>query len=78
MIRLIRITGFLMIAAGAVVAASWLIKPLRLFWPWLMLLPLPIRIGVGIAAFGLLLLIGSLLHERFEEREQDRELRREE
>ncbi len=78
MIRLIRIMGFLMIAAGAVVAATWLIKPLRLIWPWLKQLPLPIQIGLGIAAFGMMLLIGSLLWERFEEREQDRELRREE
>lgn len=77
MIRLIRITGFLMIAAGATVAATWLIKPLRLIWPWLVQLPLPIQIGIGIAAFGLLLLIGSLLWERFGEREQDRQLRRE-
>ena len=74
MIRLIRILGFLMIGAGAVIIIVWLIKPLRVVWPWLLQLPLPIRIGVCAAAAGLLLLLGTLLWERFEERESDREL----
>ena len=36
MIRLVRITGMLMIAAGVVVVGLWAIKPLRAVWPWLM------------------------------------------
>ena len=42
MIRLLRILGFLMIVAGAVVLLTWLIKPLRMVWPWLMALSLPL------------------------------------
>ncbi len=74
MIRLIRIMGFLLIAAGAVVVLVWFIKPLQLVWPWLERLPWPIKIGFGGAAVGFLLLLGSLLWERFEDREKDRGL----
>lgn len=74
MIRLIRILGFLLIGAGAVVLLSWFITPLRALWPWLRALPLPIQIGFGVAATGLLLLLGSLIWERLEEREKDRDL----
>lgn len=75
MIRLIRILGFLLLAAGAIVILTWMIKPLQVIWPWLLALPLAIRIGVTIAASGLIILFGSLIWERIEEREQDRRLR---
>ena len=74
MIRLVRILGFLLILAGAIVVLTWLIEPLREIWPWLKSLPLPIRIGFGMAAVGLLLLLGSLVWERIEEREHDKSL----
>ena len=74
MIRLVRILGFLLILAGAIVVLTWLIEPLREIWPWLQSLPLPIRIGFGMAAVGLLLLLGSLVWERIEEREHDKSL----
>ncbi len=74
MIRLIRIMGFLLIVAGAVVIATWMIKPLRLIWPWLGDLPWQIKIGLGAAAVGLLILVGSLIWERMEDREQDKKL----
>ena len=76
--RLVRITGFLLIVAGVIVTLTWFIEPLREVWPWLLELPLPIRVGVILAAIGLLLLAGSLLWERWEERDQDRLLREEE
>ncbi|HUT24026.1 MAG TPA: hypothetical protein VM492_06780 [Sumerlaeia bacterium] len=75
MIRLIRIFGFLLIAAGGVVLLTWLVKPLRFLWPWLRALPWPIQLGLAAAAAGFLLLLASLIWERFEEREQDRSLR---
>jgi drug/metabolite transporter superfamily protein YnfA len=78
MIRLVRITGFLLIAAGTIVVLTWFIEPLRQIWPWLLELPLPIRIGVVMAAFGILLLVGSLLWERWEDRENDRSLLKDE
>ena len=74
MIRLLRILGFLMIAAGATVLLTWLIKPLRMVWPWLTALPLPIQIGIGVASAGFLLLMGTLIWERWAEREHDRSL----
>lgn len=76
--RLVRLTGFLLIVAGVIVTLTWFIEPLREVWPWLLDLPLPIRVGVILAAVGLLLLAGSLLWERWEERDQDRLLREEE
>lgn len=75
MIRLIRVFGFLMMAAGAVILFSYLIPPIRALWPLFLKLPLPIQIGVGAAAVGFLLLMATLLWERWEEREQDKELR---
>ena len=74
MIRLIRIVGFLLVAAGAAVLLAWLIKPLRYVWPALRQLPWPIQLGVGIAAVGFLIVIGSLIWERMEERPLDRSL----
>ena len=74
MIRLVRILGILMVAAGAVVLLTWFIEPLRELWPWLRQLPMPIQIGLALAGLGLLTLLGSLIWERWEERENDRSL----
>ena len=74
MIRLIRILGFLLIAGGAISAATWLIKPLRFLWPWLQQLPLAIQIGIGAAIVGFLMLVGSLIWERFEDHDQEKHL----
>ena len=54
---------------------TWLIEPLRAVWPMLRQLPVPIQIGIALAAAGLLLLLGTLIWERIDERERDRELR---
>jgi len=75
MTRLVRITGFLLIIAGAIVFLTYFIEPLREVWPWLLELPLPIRIGLMLAGIGLLILMGSLIWERWEERELDKSLR---
>ena len=74
MIRSVRIAGFLFIVAGAIVILTQLIEPLRQIWPWLRQLPLPIQIGFGLAALGLLILMGSLIYERIDERAKDRKL----
>ena len=74
MIRLIRILGVLMMAAGVIILLAWFIKPLRAIWPWLLKLPWPIQVGLTAAATGFLLLLGSLIWERLEEREKDRRL----
>lgn len=74
MIRLVRITGFLLIGTGALLVLSYLIEPLRELWTLVYELPLPIRIGLVMAAVGFLVLLGSLLWERYEDRENDRSL----
>ena len=74
MIRLIRLIGWLMIVAGALALLTWLIEPLRFIWRALLALPLPMQIGLGAALAGLLLLLGSLLWERLEDRKTDRNL----
>ena len=74
MIRLIRIVGFLLIASGAVMLLTWAIEPLRFLWPWIRALPLPIQFGMAAAALGLLLLLGTVIWERLEDRSQDSDL----
>jgi hypothetical protein len=74
MTQLLRITGFLLIVAGAIVVLTWLIEPLRQIWPWLLQLPIPIRIGFGLAGVGLVVILASLIWERWNEREEDRSL----
>jgi hypothetical protein len=74
MIRLVRITGFLMVVAGALVILTWLIEPLRHIWPYLRSLPWPIQLGLGMAAIGIVVVMGTLIWERLEERESDRDL----
>jgi len=63
MIKLLRIVGFLLIAAGLLLAASWFIEPLRQLWPLLLDLPLPIRIGLIVAGIGLLVVFATVVHD---------------
>ena len=74
MIRVIRIAGFLLMAAGVVVLLTWVIEPLRALWPWLMRLPLPVKIGMAGVVIGLIFLFASLLAERYEDRQADQSL----
>jgi len=60
----IRIVGFLMIVLGALLAASWLIDPLRHLWPMLLALPLAMRIGLAISGIGLLVVLATVIHDR--------------
>ena len=74
MIRLVRVVGFLLIGAGAVVLLSYLFEPLRQVWAALLTLPWPVKLGLGAAALGLILILGSMIWERIEERDSDRDL----
>ena len=65
--RLVRITG-------ALVILTLLIEPLRQIWPFLRSLPWPIQLGLAMAAIGLVVVMGTLIWERLEERESDRSL----
>ena len=64
MAEILRVIGILMMLVGALIAGTWFIEPLRQLWPLLFDLPLPIRIGLGVAATGLLVVFGTVLHER--------------
>ena len=78
MIRLIRIMGVMLIVAGALAILSWFIEPLREAWPfvyeWFVSLPIAIRVGLIIAAIGFLLLFGSVIWERIEDRKTEENL----
>lgn len=64
MIKVLQLTGFLMIIAGTLLAASWFIDPLRQLWPLFLALPLPIRIGLVVAGIGLLVVFATVIHDR--------------
>jgi len=74
MTGLLRITGFLLILAGAVIVLTWFIEPLRKIWPYLLQMPLPLRIGFSVAGVGLIVIMATLIWERWNEREDDRDL----
>jgi len=75
MIRTVRIIGALLMGAGVLVILTWLIKPLREFWPllidWFRTLPMPIQLGLVLAAVGFLILFSSLVVERIEDRKKE-------
>ena len=73
-IKLVLVLFLLFLGIGAVLILTWFIEPLRELWPLIHELPLVIRIGLAMAAVGLLILLGSLLWERYEDRENDRSL----
>ena len=75
MIRLVRILGFLLIAVGAIILLSYLIEPLRAIWPWFRSLDWPIQVGLGLAAVGLLVLLASVIWERWEDYEKERKIK---
>ena len=74
MIRLIRIFGFLLIAAGALVLFSYVFVPLQALWLVFFQLPWPVQVGIGVAVAGGLLLVGSVIWERLEDLDKDRSL----
>lgn len=66
MIDVLRITGWLMMALGALLIGSWFIAPLRELWPLLLSLPMPVRIGLVVAAAGLLVVFATVVQERLQ------------
>lgn len=78
MIQLVRIFGVVLIVAGVITILTWLIKPLRDLLPFLLdgfrELPIAIQIGLVLASIGFLLLVGSLIWERIEDRKKEKNL----
>ena len=81
MIRMVRILGVMLMIVGGLVILTWFIKPLRQIWPQLIqafqTLPIAIQIGLVIAVVGFLLLFGSLVWERIEDRAKEQDLLKE-
>ena len=75
MTDLMRKLGVGLMILGAALVAVWAIRPIELVWPWIRGLPLPLRLGVVAAAVGIAVLLGSLIYERFKERDGDKDLR---
>lgn len=75
MIRFTRVLGYLFSAVGILALLFWMIKPLRAVWPYLLALPWPIRLGLATLLLGFLLVMASLIAERFEESGDDEALR---
>ncbi len=79
MTRLLRIIGVVLIVSGVLVILSWLIEPLRQVVPllidWFGTLPAAMQIGLGLAAVGFLILFGSIVWERLEDKKQEENLR---
>ena len=75
MIQFVRIMGGVLIGVGVVVILTWLIKPLREAWPFLIdgfrSLPMAVQIGLIIAAIGFVLLLSSIIWERLEDRKRE-------
>lgn len=75
MIRTVRVIGAMLMVIGAVVILTWLIKPLRQLWPylieWFRTLPGAIQLGLVLAAVGFLILFSSLVVERLEDRKKE-------
>ena len=53
---------------------AYVFEPLRALWPMLLALPWPIKLGLGASVLGLILILGSMIWERIEERENDKDL----
>ncbi|MDJ0653933.1 MAG: hypothetical protein QNJ40_07260 [Xanthomonadales bacterium] len=75
MIQLLRILGILLVLAGALVLITWVIEPIRKLWPLLLTLPTPVLIGIVVAFVGIVLVLASLIWERWQERDADKQLR---
>ncbi len=75
MIRLVRILGVVLMAAGVIVILTWLIEPLRELLPAIVdgfrSLPITIQIGLTLAAIGFLLLFATVVWERIEDRKSE-------
>ena len=78
MIRLVRILGVGLMVVGSLAILSWMIKPLRDVWPMIIdsfrAMPIAIQIGLILAAIGFVLLFGSIIWERLEDRKTETNL----
>ena len=62
--RHLRIVGLVMIGLGALILATYVLKPLNLVWAWFRAMPVPLQVGIAVAGIGLFVLMISLVAEK--------------
>jgi polyferredoxin len=75
MTKKLRLLGVTFIAVGIILFFAYLIPSFRALWPLFRTLPVPLQVGTGVLFSGGVLVIISLVIERFEHRDYDRHLR---
>ena len=53
-----------MIGLGALILATYILKPLNLAWAWFRAMPVPLQVGIAVAGIGLFVLMISLVAEK--------------
>ena len=71
----LRTLGAAMIGIGILVFLSYFLDPLRAALEWFQYLPMPLQIGSIVAGIGLVILVISLLRERWKDRHDDAALK---
>ena len=71
----LRTIGVAMIGIGILVFLSYFLDPLRAALEWFQFLPMPLQIGSVVAGIGLIVLLVSLLQERWIDRHDDAALK---
>ena len=75
MVRAIRIAGVAFMVCGAILVITYTISPLRFLWRWFLWMDVPLQIGTAVAGVGLVILLTTMLFERFALRSYDKELK---
>ena len=79
-VRWTRFAGFVLVVAGVLVLATYLLskiwEPLQHLWPWFRQLDGPIQFGLGAAAIGAVILICSVVWERWQDWHKEKELQK--
>ncbi|MDX1740805.1 MAG: hypothetical protein R3178_05900 [Rhodothermales bacterium] len=74
MARHLRLIGIAMMGLGALMLVGYFVTPVRLAWAWFRTAPVPVQIGVGIAAIGLIILMVSLVAEKWRDDRREGDL----
>ena len=74
MTRQLRTLGGAICVLGLLALLAYAVPPLRAVWPWFIALPGLVQLGVGALVLGALLVVVSLVIERFEDIDHDRGL----
>ncbi len=70
-----RILGVALMGVGLLLLVTYFVSPLRILWWWYRHMPMPLQIGLGVAGVGLAILLTTMLIERTQSREYDKDLK---